>query len=141
MSEAGQERPRGVVSRIMRSNKSSGTLPEVLVRRAFREAGFPGYRANWATAPGKPDIAYPGRGIAVFVHGCFWHACPTCAKKVPAKNSAFWRAKLEKNQNRDMSTREELARLGWSVYVIWECEAKRDASSAIAEVARALRRN
>ena len=66
------------VRRLMRSNKSKGTSPELLIRRALREVGCPGYRLNWMKTPGKPDICCPGRRVAIFVNGCFWHRCPKC---------------------------------------------------------------
>ena len=61
---------------VMQANKSKNTKPELLVRHALRDAGLPGYRLHWKKAPGKPDVCYPGRKVAVFVHGCYWHRCP-----------------------------------------------------------------
>ena len=49
------------VSRAMKANKGKDTKPEILVRTMLREIGYPGYRLNWKKAPGRPDIAYPGR--------------------------------------------------------------------------------
>ena len=63
----------------MQANKSKNTKPELLVRARLREAGYTGYRLHWKKAPGKPDICFPGRRVAIFVNGCFWHRCPHCA--------------------------------------------------------------
>ena len=63
------------VRKCMKANKSKDTSPELKVRKALREAGYPGYRQNWKKAPGKPDICYPGRKVAIFINGCFWHRC------------------------------------------------------------------
>ncbi len=60
----------------MQGNRSKNTKPELLVRRYLREAGLTGYRLQWKGAAGRPDIAFPGRRVAIFVHGCFWHRCP-----------------------------------------------------------------
>ncbi len=58
------------VRKSMQSNKRRDTSPELKVRRMLRELGYPGYRLDWKKAPGHPDIAYPGRRIALFIHGC-----------------------------------------------------------------------
>ena len=78
----------GVV-RSMKGNKGRGTKPELAVRKALREAGYPGYRLNWKGAPGHPDICYPGRRVAVFVNGCFWHQCPVCRPPLPKHNADY----------------------------------------------------
>jgi DNA mismatch endonuclease Vsr len=59
-------------NKAMQGNKGRDTKPELKVRRLLRDLGHPGYRLQWKKAPGKPDIAFPGRRIAIFVNGCFW---------------------------------------------------------------------
>ncbi len=86
---------------VMQANKSKNTKPELKVRAALRAAGLPGYRLHWKAAPGKPDICYPGRKVAIFVNGCFWHRCPYCALSTPKTNVEFWTAKFERNRARD----------------------------------------
>jgi DNA mismatch endonuclease Vsr len=108
----------------MKSNKGRGTSPELKVRAILREIGFPGYRLNWAKAPGKPDIAYPGRKIAIFVNGCFWHRCPHCHPSMPAAHRDYWEEKFARNVERDRRELAELESEGWTVEVIWECELK-----------------
>ena len=91
----------------------------------LRELGFPGYRLDWKKAPGHPDIAYPGRKIAIFIHGCYWHHCPTCNLPIPKKNPEYWEAKFRRNQERDERTRAALEAAGWKVAVIWEHQLKK----------------
>ena len=110
----------------MAKNRRRDTGPELVVRKLLRKIGFPGYRLDWKKAPGHPDIAYPGRKIATFVHGCFWHRCPVCKKKVPQKNRPYWLAKFERNVRRDERVKAELEKLGWKVIVIWEHQLKKD---------------
>ena len=86
---------------VMQANKSKNTKPELRVRAALRDAGLSGYRLHWKKAPGKPDICYPGRRVAIFVNGCFWHRCPHCALPLPKSNVDFWRAKFARNRARD----------------------------------------
>lgn len=105
----------------MRGNRRKDTRPELLVRKALREIGFPGYRLQWRKAPGRPDIAFPGRRIAIFVHGCFWHRCPTCDLRVPKTNRGFWERKFQLNVERDQRKQQAAIDGGWKVKVLWEC--------------------
>ena len=100
-------------SAIMRAVKSGNTAPELAVRKLLREFA-PGYRLHRADLPGKPDIAYLGRRLAIFVHGCFWHG-HDCARgaRMPKTNAAYWRAKIARNRARDAAHLEALAALGW----------------------------
>lgn len=108
----------------MQGNKRSDTKPEMLVRQRLREAGLPGYRLQWKKVPGTPDIAYPGRKVAIFVNGCYWHRCPYCKPAVPKRNTEFWEAKFKRNVERDEQVQQELGELGWTTIVIWECQLK-----------------
>ena len=83
---------------VMQANKSKNTKPELKVRAALREAGLSGYRLHWKKAPGKPDICFPGRRVAIFVNGCFWHRCPHCGLSMPKSNVEFWEAKFARNR-------------------------------------------
>ncbi|WP_276867590.1 DNA mismatch endonuclease Vsr [Enorma massiliensis] len=110
----------------MQGNKRQNTKPELLVRQRLRAAGLTGYRLQWKKAPGRPDIAFPGRKVAIFVNGCFWHRCPHCNPSTPKRNTEFWEAKFRRNVERDARAITELKELGWTPITIWECELKRD---------------
>ena len=110
---------------VMQANKSKNTKPELRVRAALRAAGLPGYRLHWKAAPGKPDVCYPGRKVAIFVNGCFWHRCPHCNLPEPKSNVEFWNAKFARNRERDRRDTELLVRDGWTVLVVWECQLKK----------------
>ena len=107
-------------SRIMASVRSTGNrTTEVLMGKLLWNSGLRGYRKHWRV-PGKPDFAWPGRKIALFVDGCFWHGCPRCNR--PSKsNLAFWRKKIVDNQRRDSKVCRQLRRQGWKVKRVWEC--------------------
>ncbi len=107
-------------SRIMASVRSKGNrTTEALIGRLLWANGFRGYRKHWHVS-GKPDFAWPGRKIAIFVDGCFWHGCPRCDR--PSKsNLRFWRQKISGNRNRDARVCRQLRKLGWKVIRIWEC--------------------
>jgi len=111
-------------SEVMRAVKGRDTTPELRVRRAAHALGLR-FRLNRNDLPGKPDIVFPGRRLALFVHGCFWHGhdCPRGAR-MPATNADYWKAKIARNTARDARTATELANLGWRTAVIWECETR-----------------
>ena len=96
----------------------------------LREAGYSGYRLHWRIDDEegryvcRPDITYPGRKLAIFVHGCFWHRCPTCNLGLPKTNQDYWREKFERNVERDKRKESALLDLSWRVHTIWECEVE-----------------
>lgn len=113
------------VRKSMQGNKRRDTSPELKVRAMLRELGYPGYRLDWKKAPGHPDIAFPGRKVAIFVHGCFWHRCPVCQPSAPKSNTDYWEAKFERNRARDVRTHAQLEEMGWKSIVIWEHQLKK----------------
>lgn len=112
-------------SELMSKIRSKNTKPEMLLRKLLWQNGYRGYRLHWSKVPGRPDIAYPGKKIAIFVNGCYWHRCPRCKPSMPKSNIDFWKNKFEKNVARDKRKKTELEELGWKVFVIWECEIKK----------------
>lgn len=112
------------VSRVMSKNKSKNTKPELLFRKGLWDNGIRGYRLHPKKIPGKPDIAFISKKIAVFINGCFWHRCPHCQYKLPKTNRDFWKNKFENNIARDLRTFDQLKEMNWSVITIWECELK-----------------
>lgn len=104
--------------------RQRGTTPELAVRKAFRELGI-SYRLNDRGLPGSPDLVNRRMRIAVFVHGCYWHRHPGCARaSTPTANADFWRAKFATNMVRDCGNHDELIYRGFDVLVIWECETR-----------------
>lgn len=104
------------------------TKPEMRVRQALHAAGLR-YRLHAGDLPGKPDLVFRGRRLAVFVHGCFWHQHPdpNCKlSRMPKSKLDFWRPKLEGNRLRDEKTRSTLEARGWTVIEVWECQTKPD---------------
>ena len=104
------------------------TTTELLFGKLLWAAGFRGYRKHWNVA-GKPDFAWPGRKIAVFVDGCFWHGCSKC-KHLPQTNVEFWRNKIEANQARDKRVTRVLRSQGWRVIRVRECRIRKPSSLA-----------
>ena len=122
----------------MRGNAPANTVPERQLRQALWGAGLRGYRLHWKKVPGRPDIAYPGHRLAVFVHGCFWHRCPTCQPATPRAHSEFWKRKFELNRERDRRKQLELERAGWRVITVSECELRDSSDRVVERIRRAL---
>ncbi len=111
-------------SRNMAAIRAKNTKPEIVVRRLLWEMGLR-YRLHRIDLPGKPDIVMPGRKIAIFVHGCFFHM-HKCryGRVVPVTNAEFWQSKRSGNAARDRRNARQLRKLGWQVFTIWECETR-----------------
>ncbi|RUV66395.1 very short patch repair endonuclease, partial [Mesorhizobium sp. M1A.F.Ca.IN.020.30.1.1] len=58
-------------SRQMSLVRSTGTKPEMAVRRVAHALGYR-FRLHRKDLPGKPDLVFPRRRAVIFVHGCFW---------------------------------------------------------------------
>jgi DNA mismatch endonuclease (patch repair protein) len=118
--------------RSMQGNRSTGTQPEELVRKALWGAGARGYRKNVRKLPGKPDIVFGSHKLAIFVHGCYWHQCPLCNRnRAPKTNSLYWQAKFEANVERDRIAEAKLQELGYQVEIVWECQVRKDLAVVI----------
>lgn len=104
--------------------KGKNTQPEIILRKIISAAGLRGYRLHYKLT-GKPDIVFPGRKIAVFIDGCFWHKCPECFVK-PGTNKKFWNEKIDSNVKRDKVVNAELKSKGWKVLRIWEHELRKE---------------
>ncbi len=122
-----------LVSKVMSANKSKGTKPELLFRKALWAIGLRGYRCNYKKVPGRPDVAFPKKRIAIFINGCFWHRCPYCELSIPKTNKDFWEAKFDANKRRDKMKIKKLQKLGWKVFVIWECKINDNLKQLIEE--------
>lgn len=111
--------------------RGKNTKPEMLVRKTLFAAGYR-FRLHRKELAGAPDVVLPGRKVAIFVHGCFWHRHITCGlAKLPATNAEFWRAKLDGNVKRDEWAVAALRTAGWRVLVVWECATRGKAAEGL----------
>jgi DNA mismatch endonuclease (patch repair protein) len=102
--------------------RAANTKPELIVRSLLHGMGFR-YRLHVRALPGCPDIVLPRWKSAVLVHGCFWHRHQGChLAYTPKSRKTFWTKKFEGNVNRDKKASAMLRRLGWRIFVVWECE-------------------
>jgi DNA mismatch endonuclease (patch repair protein) len=120
-------------SEVMSRIRGKDTRPEMLVRRYLHSRGLR-YRIHNEGLPGKPDISFTPRLIAVFVHGCFWHGHYPCPRaSIPKTRSDFWSHKINSTKERDLRVADQLKGLGWDVMVIWQCEISPSTLEALYE--------
>ena len=107
----------------MQGNRSRDTTPELSVRRILHAEGFR-YRVAYRPVPTlrrTADIVFTKQRVAVFIDGCYWHACPEHGT-VARSNADYWSAKLKRNVDRDADTTARLEKAGWTVLRFWEHE-------------------
>jgi DNA mismatch endonuclease, patch repair protein len=126
-----------VVSDQMHRMPRASSGPEMLIRKELHRRGLR-FRVNHPRLPGKPDIAFTAARMAVFVDGCFWHSCPEHGV-LPRNNRDWWRAKLERNVQRDREKDAQLELIGWTVMHVWEHEGPSKAADTIEQMWRSIR--
>jgi DNA mismatch endonuclease (patch repair protein) len=122
----------------MLANRRRDTGPERALRSELHRRGLR-YRVDHAPLAGvrcRADLVFPRSRVAVFVDGCFWHACPEHGN-LPKANRDWWRTKLELNVARDRRNDEALREAGWQVIRIWEHEPVAAAADRVCEAVRA----
>jgi DNA mismatch endonuclease (patch repair protein) len=120
----------------MRAVKGKNTSPELLLRKVLTSHGIRGYRLHRKDIAGKPDIAFIGRKVAVFVDGAWWHGHPD--KWWIGRSGAYWDTKIGGNIARDRRVDATLAEQGWTVVRLWDFEVLESPDVAAEKVARAI---
>lgn len=122
--------------RHLAKRRSRDTSPERTLRKALHAAGAR-FRLHRRLAKGcTPDLVLPGRRVAVFVDGCFWHSCPEHGRKTPwtGPNASLWEAKLRRTIERDAAAVTLAQQEGWYPVRVWECDVRADVSSVVHRV-------
>jgi DNA mismatch endonuclease (patch repair protein) len=116
--------------------KKKDTSPEIALRKALYAQGAR-FRLHRQLAKGcTPDIVMPGRGLAIFVDGCFWHGCPEHGRKTAftGPNARLWADKMLRNAERDQRSSALAESLGWKAIRVWECEVRDSADRVATEM-------
>ena len=121
----------------LRGRTTRSTGPEKRLRSALHRRGVR-FRLHRRVAKGcTPDFVLPGRRIAVFVDGCFWHGCPQHGRTTfQGPNAERWAEKMRTNRCRDEHANWAAGAAGWKVVRVWECEVKRNVEEAAEQVLR-----
>lgn len=125
----------------MLANRGRDTKPELAIRRRVHARGLRFYVNRRAVSDLRrtADLVFPRARVAVFVDGCFWHACPDHGTW-PKSNEQWWRQKLEANVARDRETDETLTAAGWIVIRAWEHEDPTEVADRVEQAVRTARR-
>ncbi|MCM1512350.1 MAG: very short patch repair endonuclease [Oxalobacter formigenes] len=126
-------------SEIMSHIKSKDTSIEIMVRKYLFAQGYR-YRINYKKLPGKPDVVFTKKKVAVFIHGCYWHGhdCGSRYAHTSQSNKAYWRPKIQRTQQRDQEHIALLKADGWKVIVLWECQLKTNFDTAINSILKEI---
>lgn len=135
MSDVFSQAKRSEVMAKIRGRGNKAT--ELALIGLMRAHGITGWRRDQKVF-GRPDFVFRRKRVAVFVDGCFWHACPRHATR-PKNNRAFWAAKLAANRARDRKVTRTLRALGWKVVRIWEHELRGGSPRCIGRLAGSLK--
>ncbi|MCW8966545.1 MAG: very short patch repair endonuclease [Candidatus Pacearchaeota archaeon] len=115
--------------------QGKGTKPELIIRKLLWSNGHR-YRIK-NKLPGRPDIVFPGKKLAVFIDGCFWHHCPDHYVE-PKTRRDFWENKISGNVERDIKNNAKLNDLGWRIIRIWEHDVKKDPVACVSRIKKLL---
>ncbi|HUP60653.1 MAG TPA: very short patch repair endonuclease [Thermoanaerobaculia bacterium] len=122
-------------SYMMSRVRSKHTKPELIVRRALFARGLR-FRLHDRALPGRPDLVFPRARVAVFIDGDFWHGWrfPLWSHKL----APYWRSKITRNRQRDVSNFRRLRRLGWHVIRVWEHQIEGSLDACLARIVVAV---
>ena len=123
------------------SSKKSGTRCEAALAAALRRLRLQP-AIDVARLPGRPDLVFARRKLAVFCDGDFWHGRRLAQrlKRLQAgHNPGYWVEKIRANVARDRRNRRLLRDSGWTVLRFWETDILRDPALIANRIARLLR--
>ena len=126
----------------MRGNVKQDTKPEMMLRKALWARGAR-YRLHASNLPGRPDIVFGGRRVAVFCDGDFWHGRNWDCRRERLEggaNADYWIPKIQANMVRDREQTAELEAQGWTVLRYWEGEIRDNCQAIAGAIVKALER-
>jgi DNA (cytosine-5)-methyltransferase 1 len=134
-----QTRSEKEISAIMGRVRSRDTQPEVVLRKALWARGLR-YRLCPPDLPGKPDLIFPAKRLAIFVDGDYWHGGQWNRRHLAALEEQFantgskdyWLKKIRGNMRRDCASTAALLSQGWKVLRFWESDIKKRLDDCVA---------
>jgi DNA mismatch endonuclease, patch repair protein len=119
--------------------KAKNTGPEIKLRKLLSAHDIRGYRIHY-NLPGKPDIVFTKKKIAIFIDGCFWHKCPVCFQE-PETRKEFWMKKIQSNIDRDKKVNDQLKDDGWTVMRFWEHDVRKNPEVIVKKISEEIERS
>ena len=129
------------ITKNMKAVKNKGSVIEEMLMHELWTRGLR-YRRNVNRIFGKPDIAFKGKKIAVFVDSEFWHGYNWEERKHDFKsNREFWIPKIERNMQRDIEVNEHLKAEGWTVLRFWGNDIKKHLMECADKIEQVVKEN
>jgi len=128
-------------SEVMSLIRSTNTKPEIAFRKLISSTLYPKghrYRLHYKKLPGKPDVVFVKKKVAVFVDGSFWHG-HRLKKGQTNLSRRYWLPKIKRNMERDKSVNRRLRKMGWKVVRVWEHDIRKRPERTLDAVVRALK--
>lgn len=121
----------------MQNIRSRDTIPEKRIMQELKRRKI--YFAKYVLSlPGKPDIVFRRKKIAVFIDSDFWHVHP---KRfiMPKSNIKYWKEKIARNQKRDERVNRKLRKEGWKIIRIWEYNVEKSLARCVEKILKAIK--
>jgi DNA mismatch endonuclease (patch repair protein) len=120
----------------MQNIRSINTKPERMIMDALKKRRIY-FAAHVSKIPGKPDIVFRRKKVAVFIDSDFWHGHPErCI--MPKTNPEYWSKKIASNRKRDQQVNRELTNNGWTVIRLWEYDIKHNLEGSLEIILKAI---
>lgn len=123
-----------------RASRKAGTRCELVLQSSLRERGLR-FELNDPGLPGKPDLVFVAKKVAVFCDGDFWHGRnldDSIRTLKRGHNSRYWVPKILSNVARDRRNARTLRQLGWRVFRFWETDILRNRNRVVRRIVAAL---
>jgi DNA mismatch endonuclease, patch repair protein len=134
MADIMSKKQRSLLMSRIRGKNNKGT--ELVLASLLRKHGITGWRRH-LPLPGTPDFTIRSCRLTIFLDGCFWHGCPSCARNLtPSTNTTYWSEKIVANRRRDRRANRALRKEGWQVLRIWEHDLKKRPIDCVARISR-----
>lgn len=121
----------------MSAIKSKDSAMEKGLRKKLNKLGLR-HSKNVARLPGKPDVAFISKKVAVFLDSCFWHGCRYHCR-IPNTNVKYWKEKIVRNKKRDKEIREKYKKMGWTILRFWSHQIEKDPQKSIKRIEKVLK--
>jgi DNA mismatch endonuclease (patch repair protein) len=121
----------------MQRVRSTGSQPELLIRRELRRQKVY-FAHNVRSLPGKPDLVFRKKRVAIFIDSDFWHCHPQ-RFTMPKSNARYWVQKIARNVARDETVNAQLKLMGWRVIRLWEHDVQRNPARAAQRILTAIK--
>jgi len=124
-------------SKNMKAIKSKDTSIEIRLRSELWRRGLR-YRKNFRFLPGKPDIVFIKKRVAIFCDSEFWHGKTYLEGNFVKSNISFWEEKMKRNIARDLHVNSELEKRGFIVLRVWSNDINNNLVACLSSIIQVM---